>query len=76
MEVLPTLRESSPSSKLLKEQDSTIWWTNTCPWHGEIPTLQPHSSTMLGAYLLNITMLFIVESRTPGSWRSDDTVTT
>jgi hypothetical protein len=26
--VLPTFRESSPSSKLLQTQQSTIWWTN------------------------------------------------
>jgi hypothetical protein len=37
--VLPTLRKSSPSSKLLKEQHSTIWWTDTCPWHGLKTTL-------------------------------------
>jgi hypothetical protein len=30
MEMLPTLRENSPSSKHLQEQSSTIWWTNTC----------------------------------------------
>jgi hypothetical protein len=29
MEMLPTLRENSPSSKHLQEQSSTIWWTNT-----------------------------------------------
>jgi hypothetical protein len=33
MGVLPTFRESSPSSKLLQAQDSTIWWPNACPWH-------------------------------------------
>jgi hypothetical protein len=44
MEMLPTLRENSPSSKHLQEQSSTIWWTNTCPWHGENITLRHHSS--------------------------------
>jgi hypothetical protein len=34
MEMLPALRESSPSSKFLQIQDSIIWWTNTCPWRG------------------------------------------
>jgi hypothetical protein len=49
MEMLPALRKSSPSSKLLQAQDFTIWWTNTCPWHGFATILQLHSSTMLGA---------------------------
>jgi hypothetical protein len=31
MGVLPTFRKNSPSTKLLQEQDPTIWWTNTCP---------------------------------------------
>jgi hypothetical protein len=30
MEMLPTLRENSPSSKHLQEQSATIWWTNIC----------------------------------------------
>jgi hypothetical protein len=49
MEMLPTLRENSPSSKHLREQSSTIWWTNTCPRHGENITLRHHSSMALGA---------------------------
>jgi hypothetical protein len=41
--VLPTFRESSPSSKLLQTQHSTIWWMNTCPQHSGITTLLLHS---------------------------------
>jgi hypothetical protein len=74
--VLPTFRESSPSSKLLQAQDSTIWWTNTCPWHGGNTTLQLHSSTMLGACPLQLHGAIYSQSRALGSWRSDDTVTT
>jgi hypothetical protein len=74
--VLPTFRESSPSSKLLQAQHSTIWWTDTCPWHGGITTLQLHSSTMLGSCLLQSHSAIYRQSRASGSWQSDDTVTT
>jgi hypothetical protein len=51
MEMLPALRENSSSSKHLQEQSSTIWWTNTCPYH---------SSTALGACFPRVqSMLFI-----------------
>jgi hypothetical protein len=76
MEMLPALRESPPSSKFLQIQDSTIWWTNTCPWDGGITTLQFHSSTILGACLLQFHGAIYSQSRALGSWRSDDTVTT
>jgi hypothetical protein len=59
MEVLPTFRESYPSSMFLQAKDPTIWWMNTCPWHGRNTTLQLHSSTMLGACLLQLQVLFI-----------------
>jgi hypothetical protein len=67
MEVLLAFRESCPSSKLLQVQDSTIWWTNTCPWHGGITTLQFHSSTMLGACPLQFHGAIYSQSRAPGS---------
>jgi hypothetical protein len=76
MGVLPTFRESSPSSKLLQEQDPIIWWTNTCPWHGGNTTLQLHCSTMLSACLLQLHGAIYSRSQALGSWRSDDTVTT
>jgi hypothetical protein len=76
MGLLPTFRESSPSSKPLQAQDSTIWWTNTCPWHGGNTTLQLHSSTMLGACLLQLHSAIYSQSRALGSWRSDDNATT
>jgi hypothetical protein len=60
MEMLPTLLENSPSSKHLREQSSTIWWTNTCQRHGGNTTLRSHSSTALRACLPQVTsMLFI-----------------
>jgi hypothetical protein len=63
MEMLPTLRENSPSSKHLQEQGSTIWWTNTCPWHGENITLRLLSSTALGACYPQVqSVLFIAEA--------------
>jgi hypothetical protein len=74
--VLPTFRESSPSSKLLQTQHSTIWWTNTCPWYSGITTLQLHSSTILSACLPQSHGAIYSRSQALGSWRSDDTVTT
>jgi hypothetical protein len=74
--VLPSFRESSPSSKLLQAQHSTIWWTDTCPWHGLKTTLRLHSSTMLGACLPQPHDAIYSQSRTSGSWWSVDTVTT
>jgi hypothetical protein len=47
MEMLPSLHESSPSSKLLQVQDFIIWWTNTYPWHDRSATLRLHSSTIV-----------------------------
>jgi hypothetical protein len=76
MGVLPTSRESSPSSKLLQAQQSTFWWTNASPWHGEITTLRLHSSTMLGACLPQSHSAIYSQSPTSGRWRSDDTVIT
>jgi hypothetical protein len=62
MKMLPTFRESSPSSKHLQEQSSTIWWTNTCPWHGGNSTLWLHSSIALRASPLQPQkVLFIVK---------------
>jgi hypothetical protein len=74
--VLPTFCESSPSTMLLQTQHSTIWWPNTCPWHGGITTLQLHSSTMLGACLLQHHNAIYSRSQALGSWQSDDIVTT
>jgi hypothetical protein len=74
--MLPTLRENSLSSKHLQIQELAIWWTNTCPWRGGNPTLQLHSSTMLGACLLQFHGAIYSRSRALGSWQSDDTVTT
>jgi hypothetical protein len=76
MGVLPTFRESSPSSKLLQEQDPTIWWTNTCPWHGGNTTMQLHSSTRLDACLLQLHSSIYSHSQALGGWRIDDTVPT
>jgi hypothetical protein len=75
MKVLPTFRESSPRFKLLQEQDPTIWWTNTCPWHGGNTTLQLHCSTMLGACLLQSHGAIYSRSQASSSWQSDDSVT-
>jgi hypothetical protein len=75
MGVLPTFRESSPSSKLLQEQGPIIWWTNTCPWHGGNTTLQLHCSTMLGACLLQLHGAIYSRSQALGSWWSDNTIT-
>jgi hypothetical protein len=74
--VLPTFRESSPSSKLLQAQQSTIWWANTCPWHDFTTTPRLHSSTMLGACLLQSHSAIYSRNPTSGRWLSDDTVTT
>jgi hypothetical protein len=59
MGVLPTLRKSSPSSKFLQTQDSTIWWTNTCPWHGGNTILQLHSSKCSVLASFSFKVLFI-----------------
>jgi hypothetical protein len=74
--VMPTLRESSPSSKLLETQHSSISWADTCPWHGLKTILRLHSSTMLGACLLQHHNAIYSQSRTSGRWQSDGTVTT
>jgi hypothetical protein len=60
--MLPALRENSPSFKYLQEHNSTFWWTVACPWHGLTTTLWLHSSTMLGACLPNLTVLFIADA--------------
>jgi hypothetical protein len=62
--------------RFLQVQDSTIWWTNTCPWHGEISTLQIRSSTMFGACHIQYHDAIYSQSDAPGSWWSNDTVTT
>jgi hypothetical protein len=76
MEMLPALRENSPSFKYLQEHSSTFRWTVACPWHGLTTTLWLHSSTMLGACLLQLHGAIYSQRRALGSWRSDDTVTT
>jgi hypothetical protein len=76
MGVSPIFHESSPSSKLLQAQQSTIWWMNTCPWHGLKTTLRLHSSKMLGACLLQSHCAIYSRSQTSGRWLSDDTITT
>jgi hypothetical protein len=73
--VMPTFHESYPSSKLIQTQQSTIWWMNTCPWHGGITTLRLHSSTMLGACLLLSHGAIYSRNPTSCRWRSDDTIT-
>jgi hypothetical protein len=74
--VLPTFRKSSPSFKLLTTYQSTIWWTDTCPWHGLKTTSRLLSSTMLGACLLQSYSAIYSQSQTSGRWLSDDTVST
>jgi hypothetical protein len=54
----------------------TLWWMDTCPWHGLKTTLWFHSSTMLGACLLQSRSAIYTRSRALGNWRSDDTITT
>jgi hypothetical protein len=78
MEMLPTLRENSPSSKHLQEQSSTIWWTNTCQRHNGTTTLRPHSSMALGARPPPFSLKGAIYSqhRAPGSWRGNDSVAT
>jgi hypothetical protein len=67
MEMLPIFRESSPSSKHLQEQSSTIWWTNTCPWRGGNTTLRFHSSTELRACLLQTQSVLFIAKAAPRS---------
>jgi hypothetical protein len=74
--VMPTFRESSPSSKLLQAQQSTFWWTNTRPQHGGIATLRLHRATLLGACLLQSHGAVYSKSQSSGSWRSNDTIAT
>jgi hypothetical protein len=63
MKVLPPFRVNAPSSKHLQEQSSTIWWTNTCLWHGGNTTLQLHSQLCFGAcFLQSQKVLFIAEA--------------
>jgi hypothetical protein len=76
MGVLPTFRESSPSSKLLQAHQFAIWWTDACPWHGLETTRRLHSSTILGACLLQPHSAIYSRSQTSGRWLSDDIVTT
>jgi hypothetical protein len=76
MEMLPALRENSPSFKYLQEHSSTFWWTVACPWHGLTTTLRLHSSTMFGACLLQPHGAIYSRRRASGSWQSDDTITT
>jgi hypothetical protein len=71
-----TFHESSPSSKPLQAQQSTIWWVNTCPWHGFTTILRVHSSTMLGACLLQFHGAIYNRNPISGMWLSDDTLTT
>jgi hypothetical protein len=71
--MLPALRESSPSSKLLQMQDSTIWWTNTCPLRDRNATLWLHSSTMLGACLLQSQKVMFIAKAAP--WAADEVMT-
>jgi hypothetical protein len=65
MEMLPTLRESSPSSKHLQVQNSTIWWTNTCPWHGGNATLRLHSSIVFWCMPPSVTKVLFIAKATP-----------
>jgi hypothetical protein len=65
MEMLPTLRKSSPSSKLLQAQDSAIWWTNTCPWHGGDATLQLNSSNNARCLPLSASKVLFIAKAAP-----------
>jgi hypothetical protein len=65
VKVLPPFRENSPSSKHLQEQKPTIWWTNTCPWHGRNTTLWPHSSMALGACPPSSSKVLLIANTTP-----------
>jgi hypothetical protein len=63
VKVLLPFCENSPSSKHLQEQSFTIWWTNTCPWHGGNATLRLHSSIVFRSLPPLVTKaLFIVEA--------------
>jgi hypothetical protein len=68
IEMLPALRDNSPSFKHLQEHNSTFWWTVACPWHGQRTTLRLHSSTMLGACLLQLHGAIYSRRRASGSW--------
>jgi hypothetical protein len=75
MEMLPALRESSPSSKFLQVQDSTIWWTNNA--HGMVGllfcSLIAQQCSVLATF--SFTVLFIAGAKALGSWRSNDAAT-
>jgi hypothetical protein len=73
---MPTFRKSSYSSKPLQTFHPTIWWTDTCPRHDLSTTMRLHSSTMLGACLLQPYGAIYSQSWTSSSWRSNDTVAT
>jgi hypothetical protein len=65
MEMLPTFRESSPSSKHLQVQNPIIWWTNTCPWHGGNVTLQLHSSIVFRCLPPSIAKVLFIAKAAP-----------
>jgi hypothetical protein len=65
VKVLLPFRENFPSSKHLKEQMSTIWWTNTCPWHGGNTTLRLHSSTVFRCLPTSITKVLFISKAAP-----------
>jgi hypothetical protein len=66
MQMVSTLRENSPSSKHLQDQSSTIWWMNTCPWHGRITTLQHYGSALLGDCLPKSQRSYLYPKPHPG----------
>jgi hypothetical protein len=65
MEMLPTLCKISPSSKHLQEQEPTIWWMNTCPWHGGKATLRLHNSIVLQCLPPSVTKVLFIDKVAP-----------
>jgi hypothetical protein len=74
MEMLPALRENSPSSKFLQVQESTIWSTSTCPWGLLLCSLIAQQCLVLATF--SVTVLFIAKAAPRAAGESDDTVTT
>jgi hypothetical protein len=73
VKVLLPFHENSPSSKHLKEQSSTIWWSNTCPWHGGNTTLRLHSSTVSRCLPPSFTKVLFIAKAAP--WAAGEVMT-
>jgi hypothetical protein len=73
VKVFLPFREESPSSKHLQEQSSTIWWANTCPWHGGNTTLRLHSSTVFRCLPPSVTKVLFIAKDAP--WAAGEVMT-